>query len=230
MNQKDFDFYQEYLAMVNPPKIITQAELDQNMEKHRAAYRGKLREQGRHLSSCPHKDYNQTRVAVAMAECKSKSEWQVDDVKYAQISTTGVMIHKSAEECLELTLDKVQQKYRIEDWYAKQIGDCERRIAELKSEITELTGTNRKRALRGAKSKLTHWQARLTGLQCNLMASWNKTNKYEKQSMKWTGIIGHIKIAEIAKTIKDERRGIGNKYGFNPKAQSRETAEIMFND
>ena len=39
-----------------------------------------------------------------------------------------------------------------------------------------------------------------------------------------------INEAGVALEIAAERRGVGNKYGFNPKAQSRETAEKMHED
>ena len=48
--------------------------------------------------------------------------------------------------------------------------------------------------------------------------------------MKWRGINEKLKLAAIRKEIVAEKVGIGNKYGFNQKAKSRETAEIMFQD
>ena len=48
--------------------------------------------------------------------------------------------------------------------------------------------------------------------------------------MKWLGVIQKIRIADIAKEIKCERGGNGNKYGFNPNMSSRETATDMFQE
>ena len=47
---------------------------------------------------------------------------------------------------------------------------------------------------------------------------------------KWRSICEAIRVADIKKTIAEERSGHGNKYGFNPNMQSRETATDIFTE
>jgi len=67
-------------------------------------------------------------------------------------------------------------------------------------------------------------------LQIGMEQRLRKTEHYEHLVMKWRGIMAKINEAGVALEIAAERRGVGNKYGFNPKAQSRETAEKMHED
>lgn len=57
-----------------------------------------------------------------------------------------------------------------------------------------------------------------------------KTDRYERLIYKWLGICEIIHQADIAHEIAVERKGMGNKYGFNPNMQSRDTATGVFED
>ena len=174
--------------------------------------------------------YERRISEIAAANCKTRKEWQDEEAEDMRPLATGVMTQKSAGELLERYQTKIQGIYRTEKWYEKQVVECDLRIAELEKETENLAQTNRKRALTGARNKLKHWRARRAGLQRDAMRHLGKERRLEKKNMKWRGVMEKIKEADTARAIRDERRGIGNKYGFNPKAKSRATAEIMFHD
>lgn len=232
MKQQDYELWTEYAATMNRTtcRRITQAELWQNLENARQKRLQDTIDQGKFFVNCPVKAWEQKLALIATTNCKSRQEWQNDDARDMRMLATGVMSHKSAGELLEHYQDKTQSLYHTERLYERQITECQNMITGLKQQIRELEPTNRKRALRSAQNKLNHWQARLAGLQCDLMRHQRKERRIEQKSMKWLGITEKIKTADIAREIKQEKGGIGNKYGFNPKAQSRETAEIMFED
>jgi hypothetical protein len=228
--QNDFELWQEYADMMARPRIPTPEDLRRNLAADRKRRREKMLDSGRHFDSSPVRDYEQKIAQIADANCKTPTEWrnaEADDMRH---SATGVMVHKSAGELLERYRGKIQSVYRTEQWYEQQIGECEARIAELQKQIVELVQTRRRRTLRGAQNKLRHQRARLAGLQCNLMRHWGKERRLEQKSMKYAGIMEKIKTADVARQIRAERGGVGNKYGFNPHAADRETAEIMFTD
>ncbi len=232
MKQQDYELWAEYSASmaVMPNSFFAQSVLKQNLENERAKRREYTQEQGKFFVNDPLKPYEQNLALIATTNCKSRQGWQNDEADDMRICTTGIMLHKSAEELLEHYRDKIQSIYRTESLYERQIADCKQMIVKLGQQIVDLESTNQQRALQSAKNKLKHWQERLTGLQCGLAHQQNREKRIEQKCMKWLGITEKIKIAETALEIKHEKASLGNKYGFNPKAQSRETAEIMFLD
>ncbi|MBN1281637.1 MAG: hypothetical protein JW985_01570 [Alphaproteobacteria bacterium] len=167
---------------------------------------------------------------VAERNCKTKKEWRDAEAEDIRHGTIGNPTEMGAEELLGRYRNKMQMVDRVKLWYSDQIAICESRIIELQEQIPILAKTTRKRAIRGAANKLNHWETRLIGLEYNLMRYEHKSRRYQGLNMKWLGIVIKIEIAAIACQIAEERRGVGNKYGFNPNAKSRETAEIMFVD
>ena len=226
MTQVDFDIWQEYAAMMSPSRIHTPEELRRNLEKDRHQRRINTT---RHLPT-PLEKYELRVAEIAERQCKTPAEWRKDDAEDMRHLASGEMWHKSAGECLERYEMKMQGIYRFWGRYKNQTAACEQMIAELEQLVAELTPTNRKKALQSAQNKLGHWRGRKLDLQRLLVRHRPKERRYERLTMKWRGINEKIKVADIARQIWDERRGIGNKYGFNPKAQDRETAEIMFQD
>jgi len=232
MKQYDNEIWSEYTAFMSTEQRyeITPDEIKRNLEQERAKRRETTLGQGKFFVDCPLKEWEQKLSLIAVSNCKSRSEWQNEEALDIRLMATGVMVHKSAEELLQRYRDKIQRIYKTESMYEKQIKTCEVMIDNLKSQIVALEHTERKRALRSAKNKLKHWQERLTGLKINMAHHLSKENRLEYKNMKWLGITEKIKTAAISHEIQEEKRGTGNKYGFNPKAQSRETAEIMFTD
>lgn len=232
MKQQDYELWAEYSASmaVMPNHSFAPSVLKQNLENERAKRREYTQEQGKFFVNDPLKPYEQNLALIATTNCKSRQGWQNDEADDMRMCATGIMVHKSAEELLEHYRAKIQSIYHTEILYERQIADCKQMIVKLGQQIVALELTNRKRALQSAKNKLKHWKERLTSLQCDLAHQQNREKRIEHKCMKWLGITEKIKIAETALEIKQEKASLGNKYGFNPKAQSRETAEIMFSD
>ncbi len=232
MKQQDYELWTEYSASmaVMPNHSFAPSVLKQNLESERAKRREHTQEQGKFFVNDPLKPYEQNLALIATTNCKSRQDWQNGEADDMRMCATDIMVHKSAEELLERYRVKIQSIYRTESLYERQIADCKQMIVKLGQQIVVLEPTNRKRALHSAKNKLKHWQERLTGLQCDLVHHQNREKHIEQKCMKWLGITEKIKIAETELEIKHEKAGLGNKYGFNPKAQFRETAETMFLD
>ena len=232
MKQQDYELWTEYSASMAlmPKSVFTSSVLKQNLENERAKRREYTQEQGKFFVNDLLKPYEQDLALIATTNCKSRRGWQNDEANDMRMCATGIMVHKSAEELLEYYRDRIQSIYHTESLYERQIADCKQMIITLEQQIIDLKSTNRQRALQSAKNKLKHWQERLADLQCNLAYQQNREKRIERKCLKWLGITEKIKIAETACEIKHEKTCLGNKYGFNPKAQSRETAEIMFLD
>lgn len=232
MKQQDYELWTEYSASmaVMPNQSFAPSVLKQNLESERAKRREYTQEQGKFFVNDPLKPYEQNLALIATTNCKSRQDWQNGEADDMRMCATDIMVHKSAEELLEHYRAKIQSIYRTESLYERQIADCKQMIVKLGQQIVVLEPTNRKRALHSAKNKLKHWQERLTGLQCDLVHHQNREKHIEQKCMKWLGITEKIKIAETELEIKHEKASLGNKYGFNPKAQFRETAETMFLD
>ncbi len=232
MKQKDYKVWLEYSATMGQPRAraISQEKLRFNLEQDRIRRQEATLEQGRFFVKSPLRDWEERLALIAITNCKSKKEWQNEEAKDMCLKATGTMTHKSAGELLDRYRDKIQRIYQTETVYNRQIKRCEEMISTLKRQISELEPTNRKRALRSAQNKLKHWRERLMGLQCQLAGHLHTENRLEQKSMKWLGITEKIKIANIRQEIRQEKLCAGNKYGFNPLGQSRETAEIMFTD
>lgn len=167
------------------------------------------------------KSYNERLLAKALKELKSKKEWQdleADDIRH---KTSGCMPSMSAYALVDRYRNKIQHSYKAEDWYRKELDACDAQIASLEGWQTT------------AKSKarrLKHWRERRVGLDVGYHLQIRKSHRYEALIYKWRGITDAIYQADIAKEIAAERNGYGNKYGFNPNMQSRETATGIFSD
>ena len=167
------------------------------------------------------KQYEQRILVHALADLKNRQEWrdlEADDIRH---NTTSGMHHMDAISLLERYRAKIQSAYRAEQWYLTQIAECDKRIAEIK---TWQTGNKSK------ANRLAHWTGRRIMLERGYAAQTIKTNRYERLIYKWLGICDVIRQDDIAKEIAAERKGIGNKYGFNPNMQSRDTADGIFTD
>lgn len=167
------------------------------------------------------KHYEQRILAHALADLKNRQEWrdlEADDIRH---NTTLGMRHMDAMSLLERYQAKIQSAYRAEQWYLAQIAECNTKITEIK---TWQTGNKSK------SNRLSHWTGRRVMLETGYAIQTQKTNRYERLIYKWLGICDIIRQADIAKEITAERKGIGNKYGFNPNMQSRATATGIFED
>lgn len=219
--QKNYEIYAEYCASFISPKIYTPQELDENLQKHHKQYREKLGDSGRHFVQTPHIDYEKQLIQIALANAKSKQDWQNAEADDMRMQATGQMTHKNASELLDRYLEKIQRSYKAEAWFQNQITICDKKLSEI---IASNIPAHKK------SNKIKHWKSRRTGFVVNLAVQIEKTNRLEFLVTKWRGICEQIRLAEINKEIRQEKQGIGYKYGFNPNMQSRETATDIFND
>lgn len=226
--QQDFDDYMVYCEMMNPPRVITQAELSLNLEIARIQ---------RKENTIPHYGgkyaENESRLDdIALSKCKSKTEYLLEqaeaDIKRRPVGI-GAMEHKQVDEMALHYRDKATRAQNSELRAQAEVIKCESTIEKLKQIAGQITGT---RAQRRIENQLEHWQARLSDKQDILLKHQRKTAKFDDAAMKWRGIEAKIELGKIIKEIALEKRGnsTANKYGFNPLAQDRETAEIMFQD
>lgn len=130
------------------------------------------------------------------------------------------MTTMGVEELLERYKLKIQNAYRAEIWFTTQLKKCQAKLDELRSQPQT----------KSSRNKIKHWTERKITYELGLASQIDKTNRYESLIMKWLGVIQKIRTADVAKEIKYERRGNGNKYGFNPNMASRETATGMFHE
>lgn len=213
------ELYEEYCQSMRPTP--TQQTLQENLSKFRQEYRQRTLESGKHFIECRHQDYDRKLAEIALDKCKSKKEWQDMEADDQRTKATGHMTELSAEELMERYIDKTNLSYNAEQWFMEQIKLCEKELAYIA--ITNISE-------RKKHNKITHWQERRTGYLVKLHVQIHKTHRLESFALKWCGIYHKIKLANIAKEIAAERKGVGNKYGFNPNMQSRETATGIFED
>lgn len=167
------------------------------------------------------KQYEQRILSHALDNLKHRQEWrdlEADDIRH---NITPGMYHMDALPLLERYQAKIQSAYRAEQWYLDQIAQCAKRIAEIKTWTT----SNKSKT-----NRLNHWTGRRVMLETGYAAQIKKTDRYERLIYKWLGICETLYQADIAKEIAAERVGYGNKYGFNPNMQSRDTAIGIFAD
>jgi len=212
MEHEEHDMYQEYAD-----EIAIEHGDYYNTEKFR-----------KHLANSPVfeivdklSEYEEKLLKRALEELKTKKEWQdleADDMRH---KATGVMPQMSAFELLERYQNKIQRTYRAEEWFKNQIAECDRVIAE-----TNTWRTNSKRKA----NKLKHWRGERVKFDKRYREYIEESNRYERLIYKWAGICEQIKQADIAKEIREEKQGYGNKYGYNPFMRSRENATGVFED
>lgn len=202
------------------PKPPTPEELRANTERFRREHASHLNSLGRHFIHDPLSEYDKKIAEKALADCKSWAEWKALEADDIRIKTTGIMTTMGVEELLERYKLKIQNAYRAEIWFTTQLSKCQAKLDELRSQPQ--TKSNR--------NKIKHWTERKITYELGLASQIDKTNRYESLIMKWLGVIQKIRTADVAKEIKYERRGNGNKYGFNPNMASRETATGMFHE
>lgn len=235
--QENQDLWQEYLESETTddtlslwkgmtPKHPTQEDMAKNIatERHK-----RLINTVRHLNT-PLENYEFKIANIAEQDCKTPAQWQNEEAEDIRINALGAMKYRSAGECLELCQDKLQRAYTNEKRVQTEIDKYLAIIQDKEQIIKELSNTGYKNRLRSANNKLEHAKGCIVVLECELSKQEPKTQRYERLIMKWTGINEKLKLAHIKQEIRAEKAGIGNKYGYNPKAQSRETAEIMFQD
>ncbi len=167
------------------------------------------------------KHYEQRILMHALAGLKNRQEWRDLEADNIRHNTTLGIRHMDAMSLLERYQAKIQSAYRAEQWYLTQIAECDAKIAEIKTWKTE----NKSKS-----NRLRHWTGRHVMLETSYAAQIKKTDRYERLIYKWLGICEMIHQTDIAHEITTERAGIGNKYGFNPNMQSRDTAIGIFED
>ncbi len=219
--QQKHDLYAEYCAMHSLRTRHTEQELANNLQTHRQEYSEKLIDSGRYFVQSPHTDYEKKLIQIALANAKSKQVWQDMEADDMRIKATGFMTHKNASELLERYLDKIQLSYKAEKWFQHQIYICNTKISAIAA--TNIPAHKK-------ENKITHWKSRRTGFVVSLAVQIEKTNRFEFLATKWRGICEQIRLAEIKREIRLEKQGTGNKYGFNPNMQSRDTAIDIFED
>lgn len=165
--------------------------------------------------------YEEKLLQRALQEIKTKKEWQDLEAEDMRPKAIGVRPHTSAFELLDRYKNRIQRTYRVEEWFLKKIAECDKVIAE-----TNTWRTNSKRKI----NKLKHWRSERVKFDKKYWAYVDKSNRYERLIYKWASICEQIKQADIAKEIQEERKGNGNKYGYNPFMQSRETATDIFTE
>lgn len=170
-------------------------------------------------------------AGIAEQECKTPAQWRKEETEdIIRINALGSPRHKSAGERLEFSQQKLQSASANEKRILAEIDKYTEIVQGKEKAIIELSKTGFKNRLRSAKNKQVHAKGCIVILEKELVKQSNKTNRHERLVMKWRGINEKLKLAAIRKEIVAEKVGIGNKYGFNQKAKSRETAEIMFQD
>lgn len=169
----------------------------------------------------PLADYEKRLLERALAELRTSEEWRALEAEDIRWGSPWPMRHMCASELLDRYLQKIQQHYLAEAWHREQIAKCDAKIAELEAWPTQsISKFNR----------LKHWRERRLVSDMALRRHIDAGHRYERLINKWRGIVYKLHEADIAKEIAAEKRGIGNRYGFNPNMQSRETATEMFED
>ena len=216
---KTFELYEEYCqSKRHEPNKQT---LRNNLLNFQKEYRQHLLGMGKNYMEYRDKAYERQLAKLATERCKSKKEWQDMEADDQRMMATGVMTYKSAQELLERYIDKINLSYKAEQWFMNQIVICDDKLKQIS--CADIPA-------RKKRNKLNHWQARKTGYVLQLSLQAYKTNRLEALVTKWRGICEKIKTADIAREIAAERAGNGNKYGFNPNMQSRDTATGIFED
>lgn len=226
--QQNQDIWQEYANCMNSVQARqpTPEEIAKTLTKERHE---RLINTTRHLNS-DLENYGLNIADIAEQECKTPSQWRDEEAEDIRFNALGAMTHKNASELLERYQLKIQMAYNNEKRILEEIHRYEAKIKEYENLVAELSETGYKNRLRSAKNKLEHAKGCKVILENELATQELKTHRYEHLIMKWIGINEELNLAHIKQEINDEKAGIGNKYGYNPKAQSRETAETMFQD
>ena len=215
ITQKDVELHQEYAA-------IRQQEYDEMQRRE------SLVEQN--TPAAKYEMHNLRLSEIAERNCKTRAEWEKDIAEDMRHEASGISRQKSATEWLESYQNKIQAYYEMDERLHGDLDICEKMIDKLESEQARLPNKTSRRKQNSAQNKLDHWCGRKISLEQDLSRLEKKILRFESKNMQWLGIVGKIKEADIARLIREERNGIGNTYGFNPKAKSRGTAEIMHQD
>ncbi|MDR2933784.1 MAG: hypothetical protein LBU68_00690 [Rickettsiales bacterium] len=173
---------------------------------------------------------------IAEHRCKSQNEWREDETSRRQGKLhESKMRYKSVEELFERNQMRAYRAQKAELWYEEKIKNCDERIKFLQEKIAN-PAYLKKDGIK-LRNQLVYAKGCLIDFELCLIRHHSKTEFYEYLCAKWCGILEKIHIAEIAREIRAERKGYYNqrknhvnKYGFNPLAKSRETAEIVFED
>lgn len=165
--------------------------------------------------------YEQKFIQTALNDAKHKKEWQELEADDIRMRTDGKIKQRDAFELLDRYENKIQQCYKTEQWFLEQMEICDQKILELQ---------NSNLPPQRKHNKITHWRERKTVYDINYFLQIRKTHRIERLVRKWRSISLAIETADIKKTIAEERSGHGNKYGFNPNMQSRETATDVYSD
>lgn len=225
-NQEMWQEYSEHKSSFCP-KIPTPEDMAKTLAQERLERRVNTT---RHLLT-PLERYELKIADIAEQICKTPAQWRDEETNdIIRINALGSPKHKSAVERLELSQQKLQSASSNEKRILLEIDKYRAMIHDKEKTIERLSRTGYKNKLRSAKNKLEHAKGCIITLEHELTKQSNKTKRHEYLAMKWLGINEKLKLAHIKQEIRDEKAGIGNTYGYNPNARSRETAEIMFKD
>lgn len=225
-NQEMWREYSEHKSSFCP-KIPTPEDMVKTLAQERL---GRRVNTTRHLLT-PLERYELKIADIAEQTCKTPAQWRDEETSdIIRINALGSPKHKSVGELLEDYPEKMQRAYKNEQRIMAKIKYYESKIQIHEQTIKELLNTGLKNRLRSAKNKLEHAKGCIVILECELAKQDIKTQRYSDKVMKWTGINEKLKLAYIKQEIRNEKTGIGNTYGYNPNARSRETSEIIFHD
>lgn len=216
--QQNYDIYQEYCQSIQNNSFLPEDEFANiNIIK---LFKTASEPQVEFLKRFQ-REYEQKFIQTALNDAKHKKEWQQMEADDIRMRANGIITQLSATELLDRYCNKIQRAYKTEQWFLEQIEICNQKILELQ---------NSNLPPQRKHNKITHWRERKTGYDVNYCLHIQKMHRLEFLVRKWRSICEAIRLADIKKTIAEERNGYGNKYGFNPKKQSRETATDIFSD
>ena len=216
--QQNYDIYQEYCQSMQNNSFLPEDEFaDINIIK---LFKAASEPQVEFLKRFQ-REYEQKFIQTALNDAKHKKEWQQMEADDIRMRANGIITQLSATELLDRYCNKIQHAYKSEQWFLEQIEICNQKILELQ---------NSNLPPQRKHNKITHWRERKTVYDINYFLQIHKTHRIERLVRKWRSISLAIETADIKKTIAEERSGHGNKYGFNPNMQSRETATDVYSD
>ena len=216
--QHNHDIYQEYCqSLENNGFLPTDEFADTDIEK---IFETASAPQAEFLERFQ-REYEQKFIQTALNDAKHKKEWQQMEADDIRMRADGKITQLTATELLERYSNKIQHTYKTEQWFLKQIEICNQKILELQ---------NSNLPPQRKHNKITHWRERKTGYDVNYYLLIQKMHRLEFLVREWRSICEAIRVADIKKTIAEERSGHGNHYGFNPNMQSRETATDIFTE
>lgn len=166
-------------------------------------------------------NYEQRLQERALKELRTAKEWHDLEAEDIRHGTFGAMRHRSAEELLDYHNNKIQQCYKAITWHKNKITECDNKITELNTWTTDC---------KAKENRLNHWRKCRIHFDIAVQKHTDLAHRHERLINKWRSILHQLHEAYIAKEISAEKCGVGNRYGFNPNMQSRDTATGIFTE